>query len=408
MGIFCCNCYDSEEQDTKDTTLSVEKGALRVIPPGLRAAPAGHRSKATQGCVMAIFHLSMQPFQRSAGRSSTAAAAYRSGEKIVDLRTGEIFDYRRRRGVVSTDLILPAGVPEMSRSDFWNGVEKKHTRGDAVVAREFEGSLPHELSVSERRRLATDFAREIAEFYKVGVDADIHEPHRKKTETRNHHCHFLISACSVSADGFGKKVAELDPIHCKRHQIETPADYWRQRWADLTNERLAENGIDALVDHRSLADQGIEREPQVHLGPAAMGFEQRTGEESDVRIRAREQVAQLVADAKEKAALDLAVKDARRVAVEAIKERGAAHIALVWAQSQVVKIVAAAKRIIAPDAPVPVVPVVEVASLPGLSQISDSDRRAAFFGHDPLLRPAPDEPAPEVDQDEPEPEAPRS
>ena len=45
---------------------------------------------------MAIYHFSAQVISRSVGRSATAAAAYRAGEKIVDKRTGEIYDYTRK------------------------------------------------------------------------------------------------------------------------------------------------------------------------------------------------------------------------------------------------------------------------------------------------------------------------
>jgi hypothetical protein len=35
----------------------------------------------------------------------------------------------------------------------------------------------------------------------------------------------------------------------------------RQRWAQVTNEALRQAGPSARVDHRSLQDQGIDREP---------------------------------------------------------------------------------------------------------------------------------------------------
>jgi hypothetical protein len=58
----------------------------------------------------------------------------------------------------------------------------------------------------------------------------------------------------------------------------------RERWAALTNEHLLERGIGARVDHRSLQDQGIDREPQSHLGPAVSGMERR-GMETEVGKR---------------------------------------------------------------------------------------------------------------------------
>jgi hypothetical protein len=231
---------------------------------------------------VAIYHLSMKAISRSSGRSATGAAAYRAGCSITDQRTGEVYDYRRKGGVESADLVLPDGVPVMSREDLWNGVELHHRRGDALVAREFEVALPDELSAVERQQLAVDFARELANHYGVAADVCVHKPGRDGDD-RNHHAHILISACGVTKDGFGKKVATLDPIHCQRHKVENPAELWRERWAELTNERLQQNKIDAKVDHRSLKDQGIEQQPTKHLGPSATGFERRTGEASHKR-----------------------------------------------------------------------------------------------------------------------------
>ncbi len=51
---------------------------------------------------MAIYHLSVQVISRSKGRSAVAAAAYRSGERLRDERTGLLQDYtylRRDRDI---------------------------------------------------------------------------------------------------------------------------------------------------------------------------------------------------------------------------------------------------------------------------------------------------------------------
>ena len=48
---------------------------------------------------------------------------------------------------------------------------------------------------------------------------------------------------------------------------------WRQRWAELANERLAELDIDARIDHRSLEAQGIALEPQNQIGAPAQRIE---------------------------------------------------------------------------------------------------------------------------------------
>jgi hypothetical protein len=47
----------------------------------------------------------------------------------------------------------------------------------------------------------------------------------------------------------------------------------RERWASVANEALREAGIDARIDHRTLAAQGIDREPYPYLPHAAFQME---------------------------------------------------------------------------------------------------------------------------------------
>ncbi len=72
--------------------------------------------------------------------------------------------------------------------------------------------------------------------------------------------------------GFGKKVRAWND--------RALLGDWRERWAALANERLAELGHDARIDHRSHAEQGIELEPQHKIGPAGARREQR-GEDAE-------------------------------------------------------------------------------------------------------------------------------
>ena len=65
---------------------------------------------------MAIYHLSVKCMSRSRGQSATAAAAYRSAEKIRDERTGEIHDYGRKGGVLHRELVLPQDSPAWARA----------------------------------------------------------------------------------------------------------------------------------------------------------------------------------------------------------------------------------------------------------------------------------------------------
>ena len=256
---------------------------------------------------MAVYHFSAKTVSRSAGRSSTAAAAYRAAERIVDERTGEIHDYTRKGGVVASEVILPGGGT-MARADLWNSVETHHKRGDATVAREFVVALPAELDADQRQDLARRYARELAERYRVAVDVNVHAP-GKEGDQRNHHAHILLSACYANTWGkLGKKAVELDPIHCQRHGLANVVEVERERWEQLANQALEKAGQEARIDHRSLEAQGIyDRAPTVHLGPDATAIKRRGGV-STVEERAKEQAAEFLADMQAQVALQRAAE----------------------------------------------------------------------------------------------------
>jgi hypothetical protein len=70
----------------------------------------------------------------------------------------------------------------------------------------------------------------------------------------------------VTSDGLGRKVG-LELTESRRRELglaSTPEEFraLRASWADHTNAALREAGHDARVDHRSLAAQGIDREPR--------------------------------------------------------------------------------------------------------------------------------------------------
>jgi hypothetical protein len=219
---------------------------------------------------MAIYHLSVKCMSRSRGQSATAAAAYRSAEKIRDDRTGEIHDYGRKGGVLHRELVLPQDSPAWARQRerLWNAAEIAERRKNSTVAREFEIALPSELKASERVRLAVDFARAISTKHRCAVDVSVHRPGRGG-DTRNHHAHLLCTTRRLSLDGFTEKTRELDDA--KTGEVV----YWRERWAALTNERLKERGAESRIDHRTLKAQGIDRVPTVHKGPLLTALERR-------------------------------------------------------------------------------------------------------------------------------------
>lgn len=237
---------------------------------GLRAVRATPRHPCD---IMAIYHLSVKTISRSAGRTATAAAAYRAGVRITDERTGEIHDYGRKRGIESATLIVPDNAPEWARDRhlLWNAAEQAERRRNSTVAREFEIALPAELSPEGRAELAHDFARRIVKTHRCAADVCIHAPSRGGDQ-RNYHAHILLTTRRLGPDGLAEKTREMDDKTTGPELVKL----WRETFAVLQNAWLQRAGLASRVDHRTLEAQRIERPATRHLGPAATGFERRT------------------------------------------------------------------------------------------------------------------------------------
>ncbi|MDE0965553.1 MAG: MobA/MobL family protein [Candidatus Latescibacteria bacterium] len=224
---------------------------------------------------MASFHLAVKTVGRSAGRSATAAAAYRAGVEIADERTGIVHDYTRKQGIEHREIVAPADAPDwvQDRVALWNAAERAETRKNSTVAREYEIALPAELSADERRDLALGLAREISERHGVAVDVAIHAPGRQGDQ-RNHHAHLLTTTRRIGAEGLGEKTRELD------QKTSGEVERWRARFAEMQNAALERAQVHERVDHRSFQRQGIEQEATVHMGPGVVAMERRAEREA--------------------------------------------------------------------------------------------------------------------------------
>jgi hypothetical protein len=241
---------------------------------------------------------------RSAGRRATAAAAYRAGERLRDERSGELLNFSRRRDVLHTEIFLPAqlsaATPALdwarNRERLWNTAEHAEKRHNAKTAREYQVSLPVELPAERRIALARAFAQEIAERYKIAVDLSVHAP-RAGSDPRNFHAHLLTTTREVTPGGLGAKAGiDMTPLERRRRELtDHRHEYFslRERWAELTNVALREANLSARVDHRSLAAQGIDREPQPPIPLMQLKIEQR-GVRSELAERLRQEYRERV------------------------------------------------------------------------------------------------------------------
>ncbi len=217
---------------------------------------------------MAIYHFSAKVISRATGRSVVAAAAYRSASELQDHRLERAHEFTAKTGVVHSEILLPQGAPDRlrDRATLWNEVEAIEKRKDAQLAREVEFAIPREMGREDGIALARDFVDR--EFVERGMVADlnVHWDHAADG-TAKPHAHVMLTMRAVGPEGFGKKVREWNGTD--------ELLGWRERWGEHVNGRLAELGIDAAIDHRSLNAQGIALEPQGKIGPAGARREER-------------------------------------------------------------------------------------------------------------------------------------
>lgn len=267
---------------------------------------------------MAIYHLHCKVFSRSKGQTAIAAAAYRSGSKLEDYELGTVSDYTKKKGIAFSEIELPSNAPKeyADREVLWNAVQEVETSKDAQLCREFEIALPKELSLVEQIEHVRTFAKSLVSEGMI-ADYSIHDKN-----DGNPHVHILTTMRGIDDKGKWmskqKKIYSLDesgnriPIidkktgqqkisngrrQWKREKfLDTPWNSkeqllaWRKRWSDICNEVIdkknalieEENLAVNLyaqqpeinhIDHRSYAEQGVNKTPTIHEGWQARKME---------------------------------------------------------------------------------------------------------------------------------------
>jgi Ti-type conjugative transfer relaxase TraA len=241
---------------------------------------------------MAIYHLHVKVIGRKSGSSAVASAAYRSASRLRDERLDRSHDFSGKRGVIHSEVMLPENAPRAwsDRERLWNDVEAFEIRKDVQLAREVEFAIPREMTQAQGIELAPDFAR--GEFVDRGMIADLNV-HWDMAEdgSPKPHAHVMLAMRAVDENGFGPKVRDWN----RTEMVER----WRERWAELANERLAELDIDARIHHRSWEAQGIALEPQSQIGAPAQRMEGEGNEADRAAVHreiARGNGARIIAD----------------------------------------------------------------------------------------------------------------
>ena len=191
----------------------------------------------------------------------------RTGKKYEDKQDLLAFEYRN----------FPEWSPD--HLTFWQAADK-YERSNAAAYREWIISLPNEFGVDANLQLGRKIAAAI-----VGARPSqiaFHGPESELTGIPNPHIHVMFS--DRVPDGIERTPQQYFSRYNSKHperggcrklsggqtrkQMRKELIAARKKIADIQNEAFAQAGLDIRVDHRSLRDQGIDRKPGVHLGPA--------------------------------------------------------------------------------------------------------------------------------------------
>ena len=196
-----------------------------------------------------------------------------SGHAAYIAREGR---YAERAGYEDLEATGHGNLPTWAEGEpalFWSAADR-HERANGATYREIEIALPRELNPAQRQELVLDFIRqEIGDRH--AHQWAIHNPGAALAGGEQPHAHLMYS--ERTADGIERDPAQYfkryngqhpelggcrkDSAGTEERLLET-----RQRWAEVQNAHLQQHGHAARVDHRSLADRGIERAPEQHLG----------------------------------------------------------------------------------------------------------------------------------------------
>jgi hypothetical protein len=216
---------------------------------------------------MASYHLSVK-----VGAKGKAAA---HAEYIE--REGE-YKLKHQEKLEATE---HGNMPDWAQDDpnlFWRCADE-FERKNGSTYREIEIALPRELTPQQRKGLVQVFVEhELGD--KHAYTWAIHTPKASIEGGEQPHAHIMYSeriqdGIERGPDQFFKRYNSKQPERggCQKsnttksaEQRKTELVELRERFADLQNAFLEEYGHTDRVDHRSLADQGIDRTPEKHLG----------------------------------------------------------------------------------------------------------------------------------------------
>ncbi len=241
------------------------------------------------------FSVSIRSRGGASGGSAVGGSAYQNAEKFFseyDQRTKN-YEYKKAE-LVYSDVLLPEQAPSEYRDPevLWNAVEDVETQWNAQLSRGIIAALPREIPMEDSIKLVEEFCRE--NFVSQGMCCDfaIHDP---DPPNHNPHVHIMLTMRGIDEDGrwlpkskkeyvldeHGEKV-RLPSGEYKSRKVDLMGwnnrknvTKWRQSWEAYQNRYLELRHRPERVSLASNKDQGLEKIPTVHMGPAVAAMERK-------------------------------------------------------------------------------------------------------------------------------------
>ena len=222
---------------------------------------------------------------------------------------GQTYRPKYHEDLVHSEISLPPNAPKeyADRATLWNAVELSEKGQKSQLARMLKASLPNEWSYELAEEVVRDYVQR--NFVDKGMCADwaIHDSENDKGQ-RNLHIHVLLTMRPLTENGeWGAKTKKVyvldengervpfidkktgqqkvDKRNRKQWKCQTVestdwnskenAKMWRKDLADTINATNEQLGIAVHWEHRSFKEQGIDREPTIHIGAVANALERK-------------------------------------------------------------------------------------------------------------------------------------
>ena len=183
---------------------------------------------------------------------------------------------------------MPDSREDGARAFFDREANKDGVAANARIADTFIIALPIELSKQQRHQAVASFMDKIGK----GRIAWLAAFHDMGEDEHNPHCHLILRDADVETGRkvLGTTTSAKDVREAEAHGWKVPprmtSKDLRVAWCEHLNGEMERHGHEARFDARTLKEQGVDREPQIHVGPQASAMAEK-GKRFDSQDRRR-------------------------------------------------------------------------------------------------------------------------